>query len=312
MARPLRIEYPGAFYHITSRGNEHKDIFKSKRDREKFLSYLESASQRYRAVIHIYCLMNNHYHLLMETPSGNLSQIMRHINGAYTTYFNIKHQRSGHLLQSRYRAILVDMDEYAQEVSRYIHLNPVRAGIMDRPEKYLWSSYPYYIGQKKAPEWLATNHILNYFGKNVSRARKRYQHFADAMVGQEYGSPLERVVSSTVLGSANFVEKIKEKYLRNRKIHRDLPALRALSERVAIEDIEKQVKTVFGEDQVSSKKVSLYLCHKYSGKKLKEIGEYFGVGESGVSQASRRITLRIRTDNKLRKKIRLIESRLKL
>ncbi len=113
MARPLRIEYPGAFYHVTSRGNERKDIFKTDSDREKFLSYLESATDRYKAAIHVYCLMSNHYHILLETPSGNLSQIMRHINGAYTTYFNVKRKRSGHLFQGRYKAIVTDADEYA-------------------------------------------------------------------------------------------------------------------------------------------------------------------------------------------------------
>ena len=109
MARPLRIQYPGAFYHVTSRGNERKKVFKSQRDREKFLEYLESSTQRYDAVIHAYCLMDNHYHLLLETPLGNLSQIMQHINGAYTTYFNVKRKRSGHLFQGRYKAILIDV-----------------------------------------------------------------------------------------------------------------------------------------------------------------------------------------------------------
>ena len=111
MARPLRIEYAGAFYHITSRANELKKVFKSQRDRERFLSYLESATERYGAIIHVYCLRDNHYHLLLETPSGNLAQIMHHINGAYTTYFNVKHQRSGHLFQGRYKAILLDAKE---------------------------------------------------------------------------------------------------------------------------------------------------------------------------------------------------------
>jgi putative transposase len=152
MARPLRITFPGAFYHITSRGNERKSVFKSKRDREKFLGYLESATQRYGAVIHAYCLMDNHYHLLLETPSGNLPQIMRHINGAYTTYFNVKRDRPGHLFQGRYKAILVESDQYAKELSRYIHLNPVRAKMSEMPEAYDWSSYNYYIGRKKAPE----------------------------------------------------------------------------------------------------------------------------------------------------------------
>jgi REP element-mobilizing transposase RayT len=119
VARPLRIEYPGAFYHVTARGNEKKDIFKSRRDREKFLAYLESATQRYGAVIHAYCLMSNHYHLLLETPHGNLSQIMKHINSAYTIYYNVKRKRAGHLLQGRYKAILIEADSYLCELSRY-------------------------------------------------------------------------------------------------------------------------------------------------------------------------------------------------
>ena len=145
MARPLRIQYSGAFYHITSRGNERRDVFRSKADRERFLFYLATATERYHARIHVYCLMSNHYHLLLETPEGNLSQIMRHINGAYTTYFNTKRKRAGHLFQGRYKAILVEADEYATHLSRYIHLNPVRAGMVSVPEDYTWSSYHYYI-----------------------------------------------------------------------------------------------------------------------------------------------------------------------
>lgn len=133
MARPLRIAFPGAFYHITTRGNERKAVFKSKRDREKFLEYLETATERYNAAIHAYCLIGNHYHILLETPAGNLSQIMHHVNGAYTTYFNVKRARGGHLFQGRYKAILVEKDEYAKELSRYVHLNPVRAEIVETP-----------------------------------------------------------------------------------------------------------------------------------------------------------------------------------
>ncbi len=145
MARSLRIEFSGAFYHVTARGNERKPIYKSKRDRERFLSYLESATERYGAILHVYCLMDKHYHLFLETPSGNLSQIMHHIYGAYTTYFNTKRQRSGHLFQGRYKAILVDVDEYAEELSRYIHLNPVRAGIVSDPSVSLLEIKPLWV-----------------------------------------------------------------------------------------------------------------------------------------------------------------------
>jgi hypothetical protein len=137
----------------------------------------------------------------METPAGNLLQIMQHINGAYTTYFNLKHQRSGHLFQGRYKAILVDKDEYAKELSRYIHLNPVRAGIVDKPETYDWgSSYQYFIGREKAPEWLVMDFILGYFGKKVSDAQKNYHKFVTAIPGQEYKSPLDDRTNSAILG----------------------------------------------------------------------------------------------------------------
>ena len=164
MARPLRIEYPGAFYHVTSRGNERRTIFQSNRDREKYLSYLESAHERYGAVIHVYCLMGNHYHLLLETPRGNLSKILQYVNGAYTTYFNIKRSRSGHLFQGRFKGILVDKDEYCKELSRYIHLNPVRAGMVKAPLEYPWSSYRYYARRDKKPKWLTTEFVLGEFG----------------------------------------------------------------------------------------------------------------------------------------------------
>ena len=135
---------PGAFYHVASRGNERKDIFKSNTDREMFLSYLASAQGKYEAVVHAYCLMSNHYHLMIETPLGNLSQIMKYINSAYTNFFNIKRKRTGHLLRGRYKATLVEADTYAAKLSRYIHLNPVRAGMVRSPEEYRWSSYGYY------------------------------------------------------------------------------------------------------------------------------------------------------------------------
>ena len=312
MARPLRIEYPGAFYHVTSRGNERKEIFKSQRDREKFLSYLESSTQRYDALIHVFCLMENHYHLFLETPSGNLSQIMRHINGAYTTYFNVKRQRSGHLFQGRYKAILVDVDEYAKELSRYIHLNPLRAGIVEKLEEYPWSSYPYYIGLEKAPAWLARNSILSYFADNVSDAQAGYSEFVEAMIGREYKSPLKETAFSTILGSTDFIKVIKEKYIKNKEIDPNIPALKVLSGKPSIEEIENEVGTIFGADEPMCRKVNLYFCHRYSGKKLKEIGKHFGIGASGVAQASRRIALKISNDAKLRKKVKLIESRLKL
>ncbi len=303
MGRPLRIEYPDAFYHITARGNERKNIFKSIKDRERFLGYLESASERYKAIIHTYSLMDNHYHILLQTPAGNLSQIMHHINGAYTNYFNVKRKRSGHLFQGRYKALLVDIDEYAQELSRYIHLNPVRAGMVEKPEQYKWSSYQYYINMNKSPNWLCTDFILNLFSKKNSVPRKQYRKFVEAMIDVEYESPLKKVFASTILGGRSFINQIRETHLDRKKLDRDLPDLRQFHEMPDLEEIIKQAAKVLSEDAALLKRIQIYLCHRFSGQKLKDIGVHFGIGVSGVSQSSRRVALQIKDDKKLKKKI---------
>lgn len=310
MGRPLRIEFPGAHYHVTSRGNEQKDVFKSQKDREQFLSYLESAVFRYGAVIHAYCLMGNHYHLLLETPSGNLSQIMQHINGAYTNYFNVKQKRYGHLFQGRYKAILIEADEYAEELSRYIHLNPVRAGMVSRPEEYRWSSYLDYIEGRKSPEWLKTAFILDYFGKGKN-ACKKYQVFVEDLIEREYESPLNGATAATILGGAEFVTEIAARHVDGKQHGRDLPAVRKLSARPTMEAIIKAARNLAGNDRLSEK-VGIYLCHKYSGAKLKEIGERFGIGESAVSQSSRRFAQELGRDDELRKLAEKLRAKLDL
>jgi putative transposase len=312
MARPLRITFPGAFYHITSRGNERKNVFKSRRDREKFLEYFESAVVRYDAVIHAYCLMDNHYHILLETPSGNLSQIMRHINGAYTNYFNTKRRRAGHLFQGRYKSILVDIDEYAKELSRYIHLNPVRAKIVESPEEYEWSSFNYYTGNKKSPEWLYKDFILGYFGKKVKTAQKGYKRFVEQLVKEKYDNPLDRVVSSTLLGSVDFIEFVKEKYLSDIKNDKDIPALKELSNKATLTEIFDEADKIFKATPQLARNVKMYLGQKYSGRSLKDIAKHFGIGESGVSQAGRRVAGRLKKERKLRKQVEKIEKKIRL
>ncbi|RLB70352.1 MAG: hypothetical protein DRH04_03780 [Deltaproteobacteria bacterium] len=318
MARPLRIEYPGAFYHVTSRGNEKKDIFRSSQDRRKFLSYLESSVIRYGAIIHVWCLMNNHYHLLIETPAGNLSQIMRHINGAYTTYFNIKRKRAGHLFQGRYKAILIDADSYAVELSRYIHLNPVRAGMVERPEEHPWSSYKSYIGKSRVPEWQKTEFILGYFGLGPSfdldssgKAKTNYMNFVEAFLGKKYPSPLEATTASTILGSEEFAQKVSRQYLSERRADRDIPAVRKLTPRISVDEIIDIVKNELGDNENLTRKVSIFLCRKHSGARLREIGERFGISEAAVSQASRRLELQVMEDQQLEKLLNGLENTLR-
>ncbi|MBU1568359.1 MAG: transposase [Proteobacteria bacterium] len=309
MARPLRLQYPGACYHVTSRGNEKKPIFRNQKDREKFLAYLESAVVRYGAIIHVWCLMGNHYHLFLETPTGNLSQIMRHINGAYTTYFNVKWKRTGHLFQGRYKAILVEADHYAAELSRYIHLNPVRAGIIDTPEGYLWSSYRSYIGQNTSPAWLKTEFILGYFDGKTASAKNGYREFVEERLKCEYGSPLQATVASTLLGSPEFVRDVTVKYLGEKQDNRNVPAARELLQRPSIDAILQKVQVeLSGEKHL--KNIGIYCCHRYSGAKLKELGDYFGISGAAVSQASRRLVLKTETDPRLKKLIQRLEDTL--
>jgi putative transposase len=309
MARPLRIEYPGAFYHITARGNERKDIFRDERDRERFLAYLETAVVRYEAVIHVYCLMNNHYHLIMSTPAGNLSQIVRHINGAYTVCFNKRHHRFGHLFQGRYKAILVDADEYAGELSRYIHLNPVRAGLASLPEEYPWTSYLNYIGRRKAPGWQTTDWLSRYFGKTPAEALRKYRAFVEAKIGAAEENPLKEAIASIVLGGPDFIEEIKGKYLGGRERSRDVPAVAALT-RQDLQKIAERVRLEFQDRPEHARKTAIYLSHKFSGVSLKEIGKHFGIRESAVSQASRRFELTLSENARLRKKVEKVRDAL--
>jgi putative transposase len=309
MARPLRIEYPGAYYHVTSRGNEQKDIFKSQRDREKFLEYLASATERYKAVIHAYCLMSNHFHLLLETPEANLGQIMRHINGAYTTYFNIKRKRAGHLFQGRYKAILIEADEYLTELSRYIHLNPVRVGIVEKPEQYQWSSYRSYAGHSNPPEWLRTGFILGCFASNFADAQGIYRTFVEDRIGKEFESPLKGTIGSSILGSTAFVEEISTTYLQG-KVDCNIPALRQLATRPTLEEILKAAKDEIPDDEKLARRASIHLCHKHSGLRLGEIGENFNVRDTAISEASRRFARDLEKDGKLREVVARINERL--
>ncbi len=300
MSRPLRIEYPGAFYHVTSRGNERKMVFQSTRDREKYLTYLESAHHRYGAIIHVYCLMGNHYHLLLETSRGNLSKVVHHINGAYTTYFNIKRGRSGHLFQGRFKGILVEKDAYCRELSRYIHLNPVRAGMVKSPLEYPWSSYRYFIGRDKKPEWLTTELVLGDFGGEGRKGFKRYREYVERGETKELESPFKRVIASTFLGSEEFINNIRMEYLEKKKIDkRNIPAIKKVLKGPSLEDIEKAVVKVLGRDHTVYKKMCIYLSHQYSGKRLDEIGAYFGMRGSAISQLSRRFKETIKGNKEL-------------
>jgi len=200
MARPLRIEFPGALYHVTSRGNARAPIFLEDCDRRLILRILSDVVARYRWVCHAYCLMTNHFHLLIETPEANLSRGMRQLDGLYTQRFNRAHERVGHILQGRFGAVLVERDAHLLELARYVVLNPVRAGLVATAEAYPWSSLRATIGLAPAPEWLSTGALLARFG-----SRARYLEFVHEGVGQ--ASPWTGL-RGAVLGSDAFIERL--------------------------------------------------------------------------------------------------------
>jgi putative transposase len=209
MARPLRIEYPGALYHLTSRGDRQEAIFDDDQDRTAFLIVLNEVVSRFRWRCHAYCLMGNHYHLMIETPEANLTKGMRHLNGVFTQWSNRRHKRSGHLFQGRYKAILIDRDSYFLELARYVVLNPVRAAMVKHPRLWAWSSYGATIGTCAAPVWLTTDGLLAEFGKRRAGARRKYQLFIEEGMSAE--SIWKDLRGQIYLGDDNFVEQMRSK-----------------------------------------------------------------------------------------------------
>jgi hypothetical protein len=254
--------------------------------------------------------MSNHFHLMVETPLGNLSRIMKHINGSYTTYFNVRHKRAGHLFQGRYKALLVQADTYAAELSRYIHLNPVRAKMVPSPEEYQWSSCRQYL-EGTEPSWLSTRLVLGYFGTEDEDRRRNYRDYLFEAIGKESRDPLADSVASTILGTDDFVRDIREKYLEEKKSDRDVPALRDLSRGPGIAEIKVVSEEAFPENKRLARMAGIYLCWRYSGAKLKEIGELYGISESGVNRACGRFENMIDRDKDLREGLRRLAENLK-
>ena len=278
MTRPLRIEFKGALYHITSRGNARQAIFLNEGDFADFLRILGSVVKRYHFLLHAFCLMDNHYHLLIETPEGNLSKGMRQLNGLYTQRFNRKHHRVGHLFQGRYKAILVDKDNYLLELSRYIVLNPVRAGIVKNPKDYRWSSYMATAGENKIPA-LFTDWILSQFGKEKKKASIQYQTFV--LSGIKEASPLKAVKGQLFLGKESFIEQI-EHLLHGKEKLKEIPRKQRYITRPPLNEVlEYRDKTKRNQD--------IYKAHLQYAYTLKEIAEYLGIHYSTVSRAVKRI-----------------------
>ena len=290
-------------------------------DRRKFLRILEDYHDRYGILIHCYVLMDNHYHLVVETPQANLIKLMHGINSGYTGFFNRKHAHVGHLFQGRYRGILVDKDAYLLELSRYVHLNPVRANVVDKPEQYAWSSYYSYIAKSKEIPWLEYNWILSQFGLDRKTSRKRYREFVNKAVEESTESPLRELYGQVILGTAEFIEKTKG-LLKGKEVSQEIVDHNRLREHVQPEDILAAVAAAFnteidtltgkGGGKNTARKVALYLIKRYAGLSNQEIGTLFGgMHYSAVTKASARLETEMTQDKGLRSIVKEILSNVK-
>ncbi len=275
MARPLRIEYAGALYHVTSRGDRREDIYHDDADRLIWLDVFSRACSRFNWRCHAWCLMDNHYHIVVETAESNLSQGMRQLNGVYTQRSNRKYKRAGHVFQGRYKAILVQKDEYLLELSRYVVLNPVRAGRVKDVHDWPWSSYGAMTGESPSPVWLETDWLLACFGKQRKRTIARYIDFVRAGAGLP---PVwEGLKYQMYLGSDKFVESMLHKLDDLNK--ESLSEVSRLQRRPLARSLR------WYEESTAERKKAMALAYVSGEYTMKEIAEWFCVHYSTVSRA---------------------------
>ena len=261
-------------YHLTSRGDRREAIYEDDEDREKFLGVLAETVDRYNWICHAYCLVTNHYHLVIETVEGNLSEGMRHLNGVFTQSSNRRHQRNGHLFQGRFKGILVDKEAYLLELSRYVVLNPVRAGLVTLPEEWPWSSYRAMVGDASPPTRLTVKGILSQFGRTLGKARQRYRAFV--LEGMGIGI-WEGLRNQIFLGDEAFVEKMQSKM----QVDGDILSVPQAQRRPVPPSLENIAKS-YGERNAAI--VAAYGSGAYS---YREIADYFGIHLSTVGRIVR-------------------------
>ncbi len=313
MSRPLRVEYENAFYHVIARGERRDAIFNCPTDKEKFLIKLGETAEKYRLLVHAYVLMDNHYHLLVETPQGNLSQAMHYLNASYGNWFRHKYDIVGSVFQGRYKAVLVEKDEYLQVLSAYIHLNPVRAGIVDRPSLYNYSSYRFYSQKLKQPAFLKIDDLLGMFNGN----RSEYRRFVAGY--PKYGTeidPEEVYGKNALLGSEGFLRNVFKNMenaggtIDEREQHdvRDMSLVNAddimeimfVEMRIAEDAIwQRQRSNVY-------RKLLIYGLWQHTANTLKQIGEIMKMDYAAVSAMVRIFKKEMKTD----KACRLLAERL--
>lgn len=317
MSRPLRIEYPGAWYHVMNRVAGRGIVFNDPWVQRLFLELLADLRQRFAVECHAYCLMGNHYHLLLHAPEANLSRAMRHFNGLFTQRFNRHARRDGPLFRGRYKANLVDADSYLLAVSRYIHRNPLEAGLVRKLDSYAPSSYPAYVGRAAAPDWLETRFVLDVLGNRSQQAR--YRAFVEQGGEDEVSAFFKRERQAPILGSAEFVKRVR----RGLKPHREQPktqARRRSTTAEILDAVSREFKVSLGDLRRTAhgrgrrnvpRAIAMHLCQTLGQEKLQEIADHFGVTHyATVSATIARLKRDLESDAALERRVKGIEARL--
>jgi len=279
MARPLRLEYEGAVYHITSRGNARENIFLDKGDRSRFLKILAEVVERYGWICHAYCLMTNHYHLLIETPDAGLSHGMQLLNGVYTQWFNRRHDRVGHLLQGRFQAILVEKESYLLELVRYVELNPVRAKMVRSVRDWSWSSYRATAGQTEAPEFLTVGWVLSQFDPDRERAIRAYRRFIRQGRGINVWDELR---AGALLGTDGFVDQLRP-LLKEKPLDPEYRKRERFAARPSLEELFRDVT------DKATRNERIYQAVRVHHYTLREVGDCVGLLYSTISVIAKRV-----------------------
>lgn len=312
MSRPLRIEFPAALYHVMNRGSARQRTFLNKADCEAFLNTLAETHELWGVEVFAYCLMGNHYHLCLRTPEGNLSRVMRHVDGLYTQRFNRNHGRDGALFRGRYKAIVVDADEYLAAVVRYIHLNPVEAGLVKEPQAYRWSSHRAYLRPKEAPGWLKVKEILERFS-DATEFHEFVLSGNDGALKEFYSQGRQ----SPVLGGEKFRERLMGRLSR---LNREHPRYERVGVRPSVGKVLSCVAQVYrvkvedllkgqrGRDN-EGKKVGMYLLRQLCDMRLQEIAQRFGVGSYGaVGWACHGVRSKMQSERRFQKHVEEIKA----
>jgi putative transposase len=317
MSRPLRIDYPNAWHHVMNRARRGTSLFIDKADFQQFIDLLQETAELFNVNVAAFCLMPTHYHLMVQTPAANLSRCMRHLNGVYTQKYNVMHGSDGTLFRGRYKSILVDADSYVLQLVRYIHRNPLKAGLVKRLDQYVWSSHKGYLSKAKKWNWLYKDFVLQMLTDQISSQIRIYKQFMVQEQDEDLIRVFERERQPSMLGSKEFISWVKDRFFK-KKIDNEIPASKGLApdlDRI-ISEVNRYYETrpaaltaVRRGIENEPRDVAIYLIRTMRSEPLMRIGARFGLNRySSVSSVVIRVNAKLQKDRKFKERLAHIES----